>query len=112
MVMELIRKCVEDNARRGQNQDEYRRRYTSLADRHEEAISGLNGVLAEMQNCSVSRETISRFLDDMRSHDCLLEAFDEKLWCATVDRITVYSEAGVVVSFKSEMDITVNTMGK
>ena len=39
-----------------------------------------------------SANKTARFISDLEQRSGLLEAFDEQLWCATVETVTVNSE--------------------
>lgn len=107
VVMELIRKCVDENAHSAMDQDEYQERYNGLVGRYETAKQRLDAVSDEKQMRSVKRESISRFLTDLRQRDGIIEAFDEELWYATVDIVTVDSGSNLTFSFKSGIEIKI-----
>lgn len=106
VVMELIRKCVDENAHSTIDQSEYQERYNGLVERYEEAKQRLDAVSDEKQARAAKRENISRFLADLRQRDGLLAEFDEELWYATVDTVTVRSEREVSFAFKGGNEIT------
>ena len=100
MVAEMIQKCVDENARIAQNQTEYHKRYTALHDRYDAAKTRLDMISQEAQEWASKRETILRFLADLEQHSGVLLEFDEQLWYATVESITVHSEKDARVTFK------------
>ena len=100
IVIELMKKCVEENARTKLNQDEYNQRYNALAERYQTAQDGIVDMDSKLADRATKREKITRFLDDLKQRDGLIEEFDEKLWFATVESVTVYSENEVSVTFK------------
>lgn len=107
VVMELIRKCVDENAHSAMDQGEYQERYNGLVERYETAKSRLDAILEEKQARSAKRENISRFLEDLRQRDGIVEVFDEELWYATVDIVTVDSAGDLTFSFKNGIEIKV-----
>lgn len=100
IVMELMRKCVEENARTILDQNEYNMRYDTLMERYEAAQNGITEINDKLLERTVKREKITRFFDDLKSQDKLLTEFDEKLWLATVESVTVHSESEMEVTFK------------
>lgn len=58
IVMELIRKCVEENASSAQDQGEYQERYEGLAARYEAAKQRLEEIQSEKQARTAKRESI------------------------------------------------------
>lgn len=112
VVMELIRKCVEENARSAQDQQAYQERYDGLVARYETAKRRLDAITDEKLARSANRESISRVLADLKQRDCLLTEFDEELWYMTVDSVKVHSEARVTITFKSGTEIDMDVRGK
>ena len=108
VVTELIRKCVEDNARTAQDQDEYREKYEGLVARYETAKGRLDEIAAEKQDRAARKERIRRFLDTLRWADGLLAEFDDTLFRTTVDRMTVRTATEVTFTFRDGGEIQAN----
>jgi hypothetical protein len=107
VVLELMRKSVEENAQTALDQDDFARRYGALQERYETAKRRVDALLDEKQAHVAKRESISRFLSDLRQRDGIVETFDEELWYSTVDTVTVYSAGGLTFLFKNGMEIKV-----
>ena len=107
VVMELIRRCVEENAHSAMDQDEYQERYNGLVARYETAKNRLDAISDEKQARGVKRESISLFLADLRQRDSIVEAFDQELWYATVDTVMVASTGILTFLFKNGMELKV-----
>jgi DNA invertase Pin-like site-specific DNA recombinase len=112
VVYELIGRCVDENARTAQDQEEYAERYNGLLARYDAAKKQSEDIEEERQSRSVRKEKIIRFLADMKMQDGLLTEFDEELWCATVDTVTVHSEKDVAFTFRDGTEIHVDVRGK
>lgn len=112
IVMELIRKYVEENAQTTLDQGEYQRRYEGLVTRYESAKKRHDAVKAEGQARAAKRESIARFFSELDKQDSLLTAFDEDLWYSTVETMTVHSERDVEVEFKDGSKVHVSAIGK
>ena len=91
---------VADNARRAQDQNEYNQRYTELRARYDSVKSRQAEIAAEKQSRYVRRENILRFIETLRAQEGLLGEFDEKLFRATVERITVHAADDVRIKFR------------
>ena len=100
VTMEPIRKCVEENTRSASDQEEYRRRYETLAARYEDAGKRLCEITEKKRSRAAKREGISRFMDDIAKRGGPLTGFDEAIWRQTVDTVTVRSEKDVAVAFR------------
>jgi site-specific DNA recombinase len=107
VVAELIRKCVEENARSALDQREYQERYNGLVARYETAKKRLDVIADEKQARMAKRENISRFLDNLRHQDGIIEVFDEELWYATVEWIAVHPTNELTFTFKNGTEIEV-----
>jgi hypothetical protein len=111
-VYELILQSIEQNARVAQNQDDYNRRAAKLEKQYAAAKARLDAIAAEKQERTVRRERLNRFLDDLRRQDAFLTEFDPALFRATVDKITVYTEQDIAVTFRDGSELHVSVLGK
>ncbi|MDR1927517.1 MAG: recombinase family protein [Oscillospiraceae bacterium] len=107
VLMELIRKCVDDNARTAQDQEVYQEKFESLVARYEAVGARLEAIAEEQKERGARKSRICRFLDELRSADGLLAEFDEALWCALVDTVTVHKDGALKFTFKDGGEITV-----
>ena len=98
---------MEENARIAQNQDEYNKQFETLVKRYETAKARLEKIADEKQDRLVKRESISRFITELGRSDGLLDDFDEGLWYAMVESVTVHFEKEVAVTFKDGSEIRV-----
>lgn len=80
VVMELIRKCVQENAQTALDQEEYQRRYASLTERYEAAHARLAELDTQRMERTAKRANITRFLKMLVKHGDLVAEFDEELW--------------------------------
>ena len=103
-VAEQIEKCIAENARVAQNQDDYRKRYDALAkrfDRTKARLEEVEQVIAEKQ---ARREMVEQFLSELSGQDAVTEYTDE-LWYSMIDFVTVYSKDDVRFTFKNGTEI-------
>ena len=89
------------------DQGEYQERYNGLVERYETAKKRLDEISDEKQVRAAKRESISQFLADLKQRDGIVETFDEELWYAIVDSVTVDSAGNLTFSFKNGMEIKV-----
>ena len=105
VVTELLHRCVDENAHSAINQDEYQQRYTSLVKRHEAAKNRLSQNNEKWLERAAKREQITEFLKTLSNSNTLLTEFDEGLWNATVDTVTVQSANEIVFTFKDGTEL-------
>ena len=74
------------------DQDEYAKTYENLTERYQAAEEKLNTLLAERKRMEAESLAISGMLFELMELEQLPIGFDEKLWNATVERLTVYDD--------------------
>jgi predicted nuclease with TOPRIM domain len=100
VVAEIIQKCVDENARITQSQDDYLRRYEGLVGRFETAKRRFEEVCDLRSELKARSDMVEAFIDSLKKQDGLVTDFDEQLWYSLVDYATVNSEDDVQFKFK------------
>jgi len=108
IVAELVKNCVEENARAALDQTEYQKKYEALVQRYNDAETRLQGLTDEKQARIAKRAATQQVLDGLRKSDSLLAEFDESLWGMLVEKITIFSKKDVVVTFKDGSEVVVS----
>lgn len=89
VVMELLKKTLEENTATAQDQEDYRRRYDALAGRYEKAKTRLDELSAERQSRNARHSQIKSFLDDLLQQEAPLSEWNEEVWYSMVESVTV-----------------------
>ena len=105
VVVEMIRKDVEENASAALDQAEYNKRNGELVARYDSIQERLAGIERQRMERNAKKENIRHFLRTLESHNGLLTEFDEELWCATVEKATVYTAHDVTFTFKDGTEL-------
>lgn len=100
IVMELIQRCVEENSRVAQDQDEYLARYNGLVERYEKAQGRIKALEKERTERMAKADAIGGFMFRLRELDQPLEHFDQRLWLEVIDRVTVQRD-GLIFRFQN-----------
>ena len=108
VIVELLRKCVEENAYSALDQEEYNQRYTALVELYETTKNGLVAINDKRSEGDAKRESIGTFIQMLEKSDKLLIEFDEELWNATIDTVMVHSEHELTFSFKDGLELDWN----
>jgi hypothetical protein len=95
------------NASATLSEEEYRRRYNDLTERYEAEGERLKSLMEERRRIESEALAISGMLFELMELETLPIEFDEKLWNATVERLTVYEDERLVFSLKDGTEITV-----
>ena len=104
VVLGLIQKIISENAQTAMNQEEYNRRYDAYSERFEAARKRL-AELRQERNAKKTR--IRLFMENMNSHQELVQSFDEELWYSTVDYVTVYEDKRLVFTFRDGRQVEI-----
>ena len=88
-AMEILKKCVEDNAVKEQSQLEYWKRYDALAERYETEKDKLEKLLVLKEERKHKAELIGAFMFELSEMEGIIETFDARLWFFTVERVVV-----------------------
>ncbi|MGF7143228.1 DNA invertase Pin-like site-specific DNA recombinase [Anaerotaenia torta] len=107
VVMELTRKCVQENAQTALNQEEYQRRYTALTERYAAARVRMTEINALRLERTAKRTNIMRFLKMLVKQGDLVTEFDEELWYITVESVTVYADQRLLLTFRDGSEISI-----
>jgi predicted nuclease with TOPRIM domain len=91
VMLELLRKMVQENARVTQDQDEYNAKYSNMTKRYDKAGKQLAEVMEEIEARNAKRNELESFLKVLDSRDELLKEFDESLWLGIVHQMKVHS---------------------
>jgi DNA invertase Pin-like site-specific DNA recombinase len=108
VVAELIRKCVAENAASKQDQDVYLERYKGLKVRYEAATQRLKQIEDQRTERKNRRQKMLEFIQMLEHTDGLLTDFDEGLWNATVETVTVQIDGGLGFRWRNGMETKIN----
>jgi hypothetical protein len=107
VVAELVKVCVNENAVSAQSQEEYTKKYNGLLARYEKATAKLAELTAEKERKRDQDRKIRLFIEELKKQPLVLEAWDERLWIAILDRATVFRDGRIVFRFKNGSEIEV-----
>lgn len=107
VVKELLIKWVEGNTRVQQNQEEFWNQYNLLEQRYEKAKARVEELQITRKEREQKLETIGAFMFEIHERDDAIDAFDERLWCVTVERMQVQNDGKFTIVFKNGLEIAV-----
>ena len=105
VLVEMTQSCIAENARIAQDQGEYQKRYNGLVERYEAARSRFDDVTEAIAERSVKSERLARFIKTLEAQTEPVAEFDERLWGAMVDYVTVGADGGMTVVFRDGTEI-------
>lgn len=107
VVAGLIQKCINENAVKAIEQDEYISRYNSLVERHEKAQNRYDTLQKKRDRRLQQADVMSGFLFAITELDNLQLQFNPPLWHTTVDHVTVYADECLEFHFMNGIDVEV-----
>lgn len=105
VVTELTRKCVEQNSRSAQSQEEYIARYNTLVKRYDVAKTKTEALQRKRTDRMAQADAMGGFMFELSERDEALTEFDDKLWIATVEKAMAYHDGRLVIRFKSGTEV-------
>ena len=106
IAADLIRKCVAENATTPQDQQTYAERYKGLKARYEAATQQLKQIEDQRTERKQRRQKMLEFIRMLENSDGLLIEFDEGLWNATVEKVTVMVDGSMVFKWRNGTELT------
>ena len=104
-VSELLREAIHENARTVVDLNEWNERYNGYLDRQR----AVKERVAELERDKCERLSKARMIDgfvrDIENRPLAVEEFDERLWVAVVDRVTVGRDSSMVFRFRGGVKI-------
>ena len=99
---------IRQNANHVQSQAEYKEHYSDLVSQYEDLKVRLAGLEADRQSRVLRRQKILHFLESLRQMYGLLQEFDEGIFRAMTERMTVYSKKDISVTFKDGNEVHID----
>ena len=101
----LIKKHVEENMKEAKNQDEFWHRYEEIEKRINELATEIDALKLTRLQRMQEAEIIGAFMFEIYERDGVIESFDERLWIASIDAVTVYHTGDMLFRFKNGIEI-------
>lgn len=111
IVSEVIRKCVAENATTPQDQEAYLERYKGLKARYEAATQRLKQIEDQRTEHKQRRQKMLEFIRKLEQADRVLAEFDEELWNATVETVTVWVDGSMILRWKNGAETSIPLIG-
>lgn len=101
IMSQRVRACVEENARVAKDQAAFKSQYGELFAQYDSIKVRMAELQEQKAVRSAKRKKMGEFLKLLEQREGLIQAFDEELWYATVQRVVVYKGGRVGVAFKN-----------
>lgn len=108
IVAEQVNDCINENARKVQNQDEYEIRYTSLVNRFNAIRARLDEIKQTIIKKQSKRDEVEDFINELEKQELMTE-FDKNVWLSMVDYLTVHHDGNVEFTFLDDSQIELDS---
>lgn len=105
VIVELTKKCINENSSEAQDQEEFSEKYNGYVEKYEKAKRCRDTLSAKKERKISVRRNIKRFIADLSVRDELLTEFDDCLWLAAVERVTVKNDGVLVFRLYSGTEV-------
>lgn len=105
VIVELTKKCINENSSEAQDQEEFNEKYNGYVEKYEKAKKCRDALSAKKEQKISVRRNIERFIADLSVRDELLTEFDDCLWLAAVERVTVKNDGVLVFRLYSGTEV-------
>ena len=105
VVTELPQRCIQENARSAQSQEEYTERYNGYVARYDAAKAKLDALQKEKAQRLVKSDAIGGFMFELSEYTETISEFNEGLWLAVVEKATAYHDGRLVFTFQNGTEI-------
>ena len=105
VVTELTQRCVQENARSAQSQEEYTERYNGYVARYDAAKAKLDALQKEKAQRLAQADSIGGFMFELSEYTEAVTEFDEGLWLAVIEKATAYHDGRLVFTFQNGTEI-------
>ncbi len=106
ILAEQAKQYVSENAKNALNQEEYETRYNALAQAYETAKAEMDNFCRIKSERQEQAKEIEGFMEQIQTRSDILE-FDEKLWLAVIDTVTVHADGKFTFRFKDRTELIV-----
>ena len=107
VVTELSRKAIYESARTALNQKEFNEDNDNYLEQHRQASERIRLLETEKRERLMKSKVLETFIRDIEKRPLVIAEFDEKLWSAVIDRVTVSVDGAMTFRFRSGAEITV-----
>lgn len=105
VVTELTRQGIEENSFVAQNQNEYTKVYDEYVKRYDTLKAKVNALQKTKAERQLQFNAIGAFMFEVMELSQPPVEFDEKLWIASIDSLTVYHDERLVFKFKNGIEV-------
>ena len=94
-LISIAKKMIEDNSTREQDQEKYRKKYSSLVEKHNRVLARLESIKKEKSKRVAAIRQIEMSLITFKKTNHAIEEFDPKLWTMLVNKAIIKADGTI-----------------
>ena len=107
VLVEMTEKCIRENARIAQNQEEYQKHYEGLVARYDAVKARFDEVTDTISAKEAQSERLALFIKCIKEQTEPMAVFDSQLWASMVEDMAVGVDKGLTVVFRDGTEVSV-----
>lgn len=107
VITELTRKCIEENASVAMDQDEFNNRYQGYKERYNFLHTKIKDLQEQKEAQLAKADQMTVFMREVEKRDKTICKFDDLLWLAVINTVTVNQDKTLTFYFRNGMKATV-----
>ena len=104
-VAAVTKKHIAQNAETEQDQEEYDQKHHALVQQYEKLQQQFTKLQQERAARINRMDTLHHFLETISAVPQVLDSFDEELWRATIEKVTVFHDGKMIFQFLDGTEI-------
>ena len=109
IALELLQKCVMENAHTALDQEDYQQRYDRYSERYNSARFRLAEINEQRQSTAIRKVKAVTFLDILEKGDGLIQDFNPSMWYTLVERVTILSNTQLRFHLHSGLHVQIGS---
>ena len=105
VITELARKSIFDRAHGSMNQDEWAARDSGYQERHSQAKERIAQLEIQKHEKQHKSKDLDYFIRNLSAREKTINAFDQQIWTAAIDRVVIESSGKLTFRFKDGTEI-------
>ena len=106
-INSAVEQMIAENARKVQDQDEYKHKRMALIERYDKVKDKLDKVNEKLIVMLAKKSAVERFLKELRDRDEPVTEFSDELWLNTVENVRVMNSGELIFVFKDGTEVRV-----
>ena len=106
-AVERLQDYISQNARAALNQEQYEKKYSSMAEEYEALKAECDSLSEKISKNEAKATRLEHFIKALQKADSLITEFDDSLWSGLMTCITIHDKEDIRFTFKDGTEICI-----